>query len=166
MDTTLIENKTLTPTKRGRGRPRKNPVVAYVTPKSVFEVISEASEPVKRGRGRPKKNKNTSVKNVTKLTRDEFWKFHALSAELALVEEKAKTIAIAIKNLEAEAEMVKVKMLNLKGPASDLARKNIEDAKTAFQTFKDEIEGKIGVSLNGASIDEKTLVVKASTSPA
>ena len=51
---TMTEQPVQAPVKRGRGRPRKTPVVAAQTPD--MPVQNDMPTPVKRGRGRPRKN--------------------------------------------------------------------------------------------------------------
>lgn len=51
---TMTEQPVQAPVKRGRGRPRKTPVVATPTPN--MPVQNDMPAPVKRGRGRPRKN--------------------------------------------------------------------------------------------------------------
>ena len=161
-----IENKSLTapntPLKKKRGRPFKKQAIAQdaelgsllTTP----EILMESSKPK---RGRPFKKKE-AVKTPT-LTRDEYWKFTALGLEHAIALEKQKLINLALKNLEKDAEILQVKMQSLKGDALSKARIEIEQAGSAFQQFKELLESKLGVSLNGAAIDEETLTVKSLT---
>lgn len=91
----------------------------------------------------------------------DYWKFRCLGLEQALSEEKLKVLTLGLKNLEREAELIQSKMQTLKGEPSSKARKEIDEARSAFQSFKEELESKLGISLNGAEIDETTFEVKS-----
>lgn len=161
MENMEYENKTLTPTKKKRGRPFKVKPTQDAELGSLLttpEILMESSKPK---RGRPFKKKE-AVKTPT-LTQAEYWKFTTLGLEHTLSIEKQKLIQMALKNLEKDAEILQVKMQSLKGETLGKARTAIDEAGSAFQMYKDELESKLGVSLNGASIDEKTLEVKTST---
>lgn len=144
--------------KRKRGRPAK---------KESETIIAKP----KKKRGRPvgwRKQKTITTEiepaKMAKLSKDDFWKYQALSIESAFYELALKEIGMTLKNLEFQTEALKQRMLHLKGPATDEARKKVDEARSAFQIFKDEIESKLGFSLNGTEINHETFEVKKVTS--
>lgn len=169
MDTTEIENKAM-PVKKKRGRPFGT---KKVKKESMFDVIDAqppptlmVQTPVKKKRGRPfgTTKKNTQPEQPAQkgkyISESQYWKFRGLGLELTLAEQKQKVLQLGLKNLEREAELIQSKMQTLKGDVSQNGRKEIEEARSAFQKFKDELEATLGMSLNGAAIDEETFEVK------
>lgn len=165
-----IENKSLTtpttPIKKKRGRPFKNKpaeeTAKSIDTKAPSDSADNLTKPLKPKRGRPFKKKEPIKTNT--LTEVEFWKYKALSTDDAFFESSLKEIGSNLKVLEYQAELLRTKMLHLKGPVTEQARKKLDDARSAFQSFKDDIESKLGFSLNGAEIDNETFEVKKSTS--
>lgn len=112
------------------------------------------------------KRHQEQIDNAPKIDRVDFWKYQALSHQHTIAEASLKKIELTLMNFETQTEVLKYKMLQIKGQLIPEARKNIEEAKTAWSKFKEEVESRIGMSLNDVEIDEDTLVVKKSSSTA
>lgn len=110
------------------------------------------------------KREQSRLESAPKLTEIEFWKYYALSFEEVNAEQELQLQTMTLKNLELQTEILKNRMLYIKGNSLPLVRTKFDSAASACNKFIKEIEDRLGIFLKDVEIDKETFEVKKSSS--
>lgn len=94
------------------------------------------------------------------LTPSEYWEWRTTIAEMEVARLKQRCVELELKFLQKDAELGAAKIEIFKRTRLETARLKLEDSRSEYNKFKENLEKIVGQSLNDKMIDDVTFEIK------
>jgi len=94
------------------------------------------------------------------LTAAEYWEWRTTISEMHRAEEKLNNALLGHKVMQKEAEILAVRSQLYQRNIVDGAREKVEEAKSEYNRFKEQLEKALGTTLSGKLIDDITFEIR------